>query len=141
MCNKKRNSCCCINFRRVSNNMTKYYDDYIKDSGVTLNQFSLIKNIEKIQPACISDIAKKVKLERTTVVRNLKPLFKEEIIKDISSEGSRDKNIVITTKGEDILKKANPLWEEAQKNIKYKLGNENYDNLMKAFDLLEDLWR
>ncbi len=131
--------CYCINFRRAANSITKYYDDYLKESSLTLNQFSLIKNILKIQPASISDIASKVRLERTTVVRNLKTLFKEGLIEDISKENERNKQVIVTKKGKEILDIAIPLWHEAQDNIEKILGMDNYNKSLEIFEIIDNL--
>lgn len=131
--------CYCINFRRAANSITKYYDDYLKESSLTLNQFSLIKNILKIQPASISDIASKVRLERTTVVRNLKTLFKEGLIEDISKENERNKKVIVTKKGKEVLDIAIPLWQEAQDNIEKILGMDNYNKSLEIFEIIDNL--
>ena len=132
MDNLKKHSCYCINFRRAANSITKYYDN-------TINQFSLLKNILKIEPASVSEIAVKVGLERTTVVRNLKSLFKERLIEDISEKFERNKKVRLTEKGKKTLNSAIPLWEEAQKDIENKIGKENFTNLLKTFDSLNKL--
>ena len=139
MDNLKKHSCYCINFRRAANIVTKYYDNYLKEVGITINQFSLLKNILKIEPASISDIAVRVGLERTTVVRNLKSLFKEDLIEDISEISERNKKVRLTEKGKDVLNSAIPLWEKAQKDIENKIGKENFTNLLKTFDSLNKL--
>lgn len=137
--NKTLSSCYCKNIRRLSNSITKYYDDYLKNAGLTLNQYSLLSSTEKIQPASITQIAKKVGLERTTIVRDLKPLFKMELIEDIAEEGKRNRKIVLTKKGKDILSRAKPYWDEAQKNIFNKLGEDKFDNFVDILNILADL--
>ena len=139
MDNLKKHSCYCVNFRRAANSITKYYDNYLKKAGLTINQFSLLKNILKIEPASVSEIAVKVGLERTTVVRNLKSLFKERLIEDISEKFERNKKVRLTEKGKKTLNSAIPLWEEAQKDIENKIGKENFTNLLKTFDSLNKL--
>ena len=108
-------------------------------TSLTLNQFSLINNILKIQPASISDIASKVRLERTTVVRNLKTLFKEGLIEDISKENERNKQVIVTKKGKEILDIAIPLWHEAQDNIEKILGMDNYNKSLEIFEIIDNL--
>lgn len=139
MGNKTLSSCYCKNIRRLSNSITKYYDDYLKNAGLTLNQYSLLSSTEKIQPASITQIAKKVGLERTTIVRDLKPLFKMELIEDIAEEGKRNRKIVLTKKGKDILNRAKPYWDEAQENIFNKLGEDKFDNFVDILNILADL--
>ena len=78
-------------------------------------------------------------MERTTVVRNLKSLFKERLIEDISEKFERNKKVRLTEKGKKTLNSAIPLWEEAQKDIENKIGKENFTNLLKTFDSLNKL--
>lgn len=136
---KKLSSCYCKNIRKLSNNITKYYDKHLSPIGLTLNQYSLISNIEKIEPASVTQISKKADLERTTIVRNLQTLFKKGLIEDISDKGKRDKKIILTAHGKELLKEAKPYWDDAQENIYDKLGEDNFNNLVDILNILNSI--
>lgn len=62
----------------------------------------------------VSDLANGVGLERTTVVRTLKPLIKRGFISDISEPETRRRKLHLTEKGCKTVAKAKPLWLQAQ---------------------------
>jgi DNA-binding MarR family transcriptional regulator len=85
--------CYCVSFRRAAKAITGYYDRILLSSGITLAQYSLLINLFKIAPCSTSVLAKAMKLERTTLVRNIKPLVAVGLIQDLAKEGERDRQL------------------------------------------------
>jgi DNA-binding MarR family transcriptional regulator len=119
--------------------VTNYYDKIIMPSGITLNQYFLLVNIMKIAPCSISALAKKVNLERSTLVRNIKPLISGGLVEDLSNTGERDRQLNVTRPGRKCLETAQPLWERAQTGLRSCLGEEDFEKLMEAAAHLEKL--
>lgn len=122
---KRKTSCYCINSRRLSNLITNKYDKHLQEINLTVNQYSLLVNINQLEICSVSDLAIYVGLERTTLVRTLKPLFDKKLIEDISETTQRNRQIKITQKGKEVLEKGKPLWKQAQKEIEDKIGKDN----------------
>jgi DNA-binding MarR family transcriptional regulator len=78
-------------------------------------------------------------LERTTLVRNLKPLMGAGMIRDLAEEGERDRKLTLTPAGAKTLKTAQALWKKAQAGLKKQLGRENCAKLMNAAAQLEKI--
>lgn len=128
---KKITSCYCINLRRAANSVTSYYDSVLESLGITITQYSLLSSLKKLGNCTVSDLAIHVGLERTTVVRTLKPLFTKKLIEDISEEGQRNRNLQLTKAGYEILEQAKPLWENAQKKLEEDIGIDEMDFLVR----------
>lgn len=135
---KRKTSCYCINSRRLSNLITNKYDKYLQEINLTVNQYSLLVNINQLEICSVSDLANYVGLERTTLVRTLKPLFDKKLIEDISETTQRNRQIKITQKGKEVLEKGKPLWKQAQKEIEDKIGKDNILVLSEIFSKLID---
>ena len=135
---KRKTSCYCINSRRLSNLITNKYDKYLQEINLTVNQYSLLVNINQLEICSVSDLAIYVGLERTTLVRTLKPLFDKKLIEDISKTTQRNRQIKITQKGKEVLEKGKPLWKQAQKEIEDKIGKDNILVLSEIFSKLID---
>ena len=133
---QKKSSCYCINLRRAANAITLFYDNSLESTGLTVNQFSLLKNLNHLGTSSISHLATYVGLERTTLTRTLKPLIKQGLIQDISETGSRDRKLQLTGLGKAALKQGIPLWESAQAEIENRLGKENLQWLSEITDKL-----
>ena len=135
---KRKTSCYCINSRRLSNLITNKYDKHLQEINLTVNQYSLFVNINQLEICSVSDLAIYVGLERTTLVRTLKPLFDKKLIEDISETTQRNRQIKITQIGKEILEKGKPLWKQAQKEIEDKIGKDNILVLSEIFSKLID---
>lgn len=127
---KKPSPCTCLNLRRASLAITKIYDEKLAPSGLTVSQFSILKHVEHMGPVSVSDLAACIRLDRTTVVRNLKPLEKSGLVVDNSLEGTRARQLQLTEDGMKLCDSAEKLWQEAQDHIEEKLGKDNVKNLI-----------
>ena len=125
--------CLCINLRRVAQKVTDFYDKALKPAGVSVNQYSLLVNISRMEGCGTGELAQQVRLEKSTLVRTLRPLLRAGLIDDRSSGESRRRKLYISPHGEEVLKKAFPLWENAQKDVAAALG-ENYNSLADIFE-------
>ena len=131
--------CHCIKLRRVANMVTSYYDNAMQHSGLSVNQYSLLRNIQKQGTCSVSALAAHVRLERTTLVRNLKPLLAKGYIEDLSLSGQRNRRLRLTKAGLAVLDIAVPLWERTQHEIEDLIGIPQLAVLEQTFAKLEKI--
>lgn len=136
MTKKHISNCYCINLRRAANVVTDFYDRILKPIGLTVNQYSLLINISRLGTSSVSDLADHVGLERTTLVRSLKPLFKLGYIEDISEIGQRNRQLQVTQEGQQVLQRGEILWRKAQSELEQKVGKEKLEQLSEILELL-----
>ena len=136
---KAKTTCYCARLRRSVNLMTKYYNQKMCSSGLSLKQYFLLVNLLSIGPCNITELAEYIELDRSTVVRNLKPLFGKGFIEDLSSPNSRDKAISVTQAGKETLKIANPLWLSAQTAIAESIGENEIEQALKVLENIEEV--
>jgi DNA-binding MarR family transcriptional regulator len=125
--------CICINLRRIGLKVTELYDKALKPVGLSATQYSLLVNLCREEGCGTGELAKRVKLEKSTVVRTLQPLLRDGFIVDTSTGGGRRRCLCMTPSGEDILQKAFPLWRVAQEEVTGKLGM-SYAQLVNFFE-------
>jgi len=136
---KRPSMCNCMNIRRASRAVTQFYDDVLKPSGITVAQMSLLLNIDLHKPITISELAKKMRIDRTTLNRNMKPLVEVGFIAVNPGKDSRTRQVVLTEKGGEAAIKGRDLWEEAQTSIKEYMGEEELAKLVQLLSKLEAL--
>lgn len=129
-------SCHCIALRRVNKAVTEYYDGKLKPCGVTINQFSLMRNLERLDSPSVSGLADAMGLERSTLVRTLQPLFAAGLIEDRSAAGTRNRSLALTKKGKGTLAAGEALWREAQRGFEERLGAKNLAAWRSMLDVL-----
>lgn len=134
---KRKSPCYCIGLRRAANAVSEIYDGFLKPVGLSVNQFSLVVNLSRLECGSVSDLANYVGLERTTVVRALKPLMARGLIEDVSMPGRRERALRLTRQGEKLLAEGLPLWETAQAEIERRLGG---DKTKELYDILGQLY-
>ena len=129
--------CYCIRLRRITHAVTQFYDTALSASGLTVNQYSLLANLKWLGTSSMTDLAAQVGLDRSTVVRNLRPLFNLGYVEDSSSPETRNKAIFVTQSGSAVLETARPLWERAQRNLTAIAGKEKLNELFDALAGIE----
>lgn len=91
--------------------------------------FRLLRQIEANPDATISELAKFVGLDRSTLGRNLKVLERQGLLVLPTCPDARARSVVLTPAGCAALVKAVPLWTHAQSEMKASLGM-GLDNLL-----------
>lgn len=129
---RKVTSCYCINLRRAANSITSYYDSVMEPLGISITQFSLLSSINKLEHCTVSDLALHIGLERTTVVRTLKPLLQKGYVEDTSEKGRRNRNLQLTIAGSEIIAQARPLWQQAQNKITEEIGKDEMESFIRT---------
>lgn len=111
----------CIRLRRAANEVSKLYDSYLKQAGVSANQFSLLAALENLGEGSVSDLANYVGLERTTVTRTIRPLLERGLVADVSERGTRSRCLKLTEKGEITRREGSALWMQAEQEMEKRV--------------------
>ena len=127
-------ACHCVKLRRTSNRLTEYYSRMLEPSGLTLPQFSLLKNINALGDCSTTQLSRKVGLEHSTLVRNLRLLVAQGLVVDMKKSGSKCNMWHITESGNCALAKGIPLWEQAQQVVEDALGKDGLRQFEDALD-------
>lgn len=128
-----------MNLRRASRSITGIYDNFLKPSGLSISQFSLLEHMKKLGLVSVSDLALKMRLDRTTLVRNLKSIEKRGFITDIALTGTRNRQLELTESGLEILERGEVLWIEAQNFLEQYLGEDDMNTLTGLLSKIEGL--
>lgn len=136
---KKLSPCNCLNIRRASRAVTHFYDKMLEPSGLTISQLSLLKHLKQVEPVSISELASIMRIDRTTLNRNMKPLTDSGFITIYPGEDPRTRQVAITKEGIVITDSAWQLWDKAQKSVKEYLGEEDLAVLNTLLSKLEAL--
>jgi DNA-binding MarR family transcriptional regulator len=86
----------------------------------------------------VSDLSVALRLDRTTLVRNLRPLEQKKWVEDISEEGTRNRQLQLTVSGRAVYNCADVLWERAQADITAYLGPEDAEKLTVLLSKIEN---
>ena len=106
--------CACAAARRRSRELSRFYDERMRGSGVRISQFTLMATLIQTGPMAATRLADFLGLERTTLTRNLRPLLRDGLVIVEDDADRRVRKIAITPKGEEAARRAFPFWRKAQ---------------------------
>lgn len=106
--------CHCFAARRNARYLTRLYDRHLSVANVSISQFSLLAVLASYPDISISELAERMVMERTTLVRALKPLQTAGFIHS-RAEGSRSAlRLSLSDDGMAKIQEAEPFWRAAQ---------------------------
>ena len=136
---KEPSICNCLNVRRASRAITQFYDEVLKPSGLTIAQLGMLRHLAVTEGTTVGGLAKRMRIDRTTLNRNMKPLLESGFITIAPGEDSRTRQITLTEAGKGASARAWALWGEAQTALGEYLGGEDLVKLVKLMSKLEAL--
>jgi DNA-binding MarR family transcriptional regulator len=106
--------CACSAARRKSRELTRFYEQSMRGSGLRASQFTLLATLIQTGPMPATRLADFLGLERTTLTRNLRPLHRDGLVIIEDGADRRVHKIAITAKGVAAAERAFPAWRRAQ---------------------------
>lgn len=131
-----KDQCHCIMLRKASRKLSSYYDEALAPLGVNIGQFSLLRNVNRLAPVSLTDLATALELDRSTVGRNTKVLERIGLVTFAQGEDQREAMVELTQAGHALLQRGAPLWDDVQDAIEARLGR---DGAQQLHDLLAAL--
>jgi len=116
--------CAMLRVRMTSRAVTRHYESYLAPSGLTGAQFTLLVSLKSDPGATATDLAERLAVDRTTLVRNLDVLERDGLL--VSTQDGRARRKTLTKAGDKLLSRALPLWRKAQDDLVGKLGEEGW---------------
>ena len=122
--------CLCMTLRRASRAATRLYDEWMKESGLKITQFSLLRNIGRAGTIHVTELARRLELERTAMGRNLDLLTRKGLIRNVGDDPDlRKRTVALTAEGERVQLAAEPVWRRAQAEMRRRLSKGAFASL------------
>ncbi|MGI4840991.1 MAG: MarR family transcriptional regulator [Janthinobacterium lividum] len=115
--------------------MTSIYEAQLAPHGLTVTQFSILQRLHQLAPVANLEFAVHMGMDRTTLVRGLKPLMAANWIETVDMpEGTvidkRSFGLQLTSDGIDKYRSAHVAWSNAQAETRQILGPELAEALL-----------
>lgn len=124
-------ACACNALRKASRAMTRFYDEVMEGTGLSLAQFAILRNIARHESLPLMKLAHLLVMDRTTLYRALKPLEREGWIALENGEG-RAKIVQLTDKGHQAVSRSREAWRDAQARLVGKFGRDRWNGVEAA---------
>ena len=126
--------CIVARLRMLNREVTGIYDDALRPLDVKVSQTNVLTAIAKLEPVSPRVIGKLLRIEQSTLSRNLERLRTRGWLRVVSGDDERSHRLEITAKGHRLLEKALPLWKRAQKDAEDLLGKQTVQALNDTAD-------
>lgn len=123
--------------RGAARQITASYDAAVGAMGIGSAQFTLLKTLAAHEPLALTELGARLRLDRSTVGRNVRVLEKSGLLKLGEGADGRETAVALTTQGHKVLAAAAPLWEQAQQDLERRLGKEGAASLRALLQTLE----
>ena len=123
-------NCLCFNLRRASRAVTQFFDAELRRHGIRPTQTPILTALAAKPGWSMEELSDALGLERTTLVRNLRPLQREGFIQATRGGPGSRIALSITAKGKKELEKFTPAWRSAQRALIQTLGEGRWSSVL-----------
>jgi DNA-binding MarR family transcriptional regulator len=128
--------CIAVRVRFVSRVITNLYDRALQQLDIKVNQASILVFLTVHSGSSPSDIGKGLRMEKSTVSRNVDRMRKKGWIEIGARDDGLSQVIRVTEKGSKLLAVVHVEWAKAQKAARELLGQEGVRSVQTLYDTL-----
>ena len=126
--------CTNLKLRQLSRAVSRHYDAYVSATGLKNTQYSLMSNVKMMGPVRPSDLAARMRLDLSTLSRNLQPLVALGWISIGPGEDARSRLVEVTEEGRAKRTEGQRAWKQAQLALNARLGAARVGELHALLD-------
>lgn len=116
--------CHCLAARRSARYLTRLYDAHLAPVGLSISQFSILALVDAHPTIAIAQLAEHMVMERTTLVRALRPLQNRGYLDSTPCGPKSAIRLSLSSAGTSAYRMAIPLWKNAQKTFEKSAGKD-----------------
>ena len=127
-------NCVCFNLRRVTRAVTQFFDAEMRRHGIRPTQGSILSSLQAKDSWNMAELSDWLGMERTTLVRNLRPLQRDGFVKAVGGGRGNRVELTITTKGRKQVESLTPAWKAAQSAVVKTLGEKRWSAILSELE-------
>lgn len=135
----KPRGCTNLKLRQLMRRVAQLYDGEVGKSGLRTTQYSLLSHVAQLGPVRPVDLARSMKVDASTLTRNLRPLMAAGWLRLDAGPDARSRLVHITDAGREKRQEAQRRWRVAQESLNQRLGVERVLALHALLDECQEL--
>jgi DNA-binding MarR family transcriptional regulator len=124
-----RRDCVGMRVRQLNRRITRLYDAALRPHGITTAQLNVLVALALMGEARAVDVAATLALEKSTLSRNLTRMIERGWISATPDARGAGQQLRILAAGRDIVERAMPAWQAAQRQARKELSPALVDAL------------
>src|SRR5437867_4123765 len=93
-------------------------------------QGTILRALNAKENWSMAELSDWLRMDRTTLVRNLRPLQRDGLVQAVGGGRGRRVELVITAKGRKQIETLTPAWKSAQSAVVKTLGEERWSAIL-----------
>lgn len=130
----KPQGCTNLKLRQLSRRVTRLYDREVGVTGLKNTQYSLLSHVVLLGPIQPSALAARMRLNASTLTRNMQPLIAQGWIRLEPGVDARSRLLVATDEGKALRAEAQRAWKRAQLSLNERLTPQRVVKLHALID-------
>ncbi|MFZ4286535.1 MarR family winged helix-turn-helix transcriptional regulator [Variovorax sp. HJSM1_2] len=130
----KPQGCTNLKLRQLMRRVGRFYDAELAGAGLKTTQYSLLTCLAKKGPMRPADLAKLLKMEASTLTRNVQPTIAAGWVEQSAGPDGRSRMLTLTEAGREKRQLAQRRWRVAQEQLNQLLGVERVIALHQLVD-------
>jgi DNA-binding MarR family transcriptional regulator len=126
--------CTNLKLRQLARAVTRHYDAYVARTGLKNTQYSLLSHVVLLGPIQPVELARRMKLDASTLTRNLQPLLAQGWLEIGPGADGRSRTIAATEAGRAKRAEGQRAWKQAQLALNARLGDARVVRLHELID-------
>jgi DNA-binding MarR family transcriptional regulator len=114
--------CTNLKLRQLTRTVSRGYDAVVGATGLKNTQYSLLSHVVLLGPIRPSELAARMKLDASTLTRNLQPLAAQGLVEIGAGGDARSRLVAATPAGRAKRIEAQRAWKQAQLALNATLG-------------------
>jgi DNA-binding MarR family transcriptional regulator len=135
----KPQGCTNLKLRQLMRRVAQLYDAEVGKTGLRGTQYSLLSYVVKLGPVRPVDLARAMKVDASTLTRNLRPLLDAGLVEMQPGPDARSRLVSATPAGKEKRQEAQRRWRVAQESLNQRLGSTRVVALHALLDECQDL--
>jgi DNA-binding MarR family transcriptional regulator len=123
-------NCVCFNLRWVTRKVTQFFDAEMRRHGIRPTQGTILASLITKDSWNMAELSDWLGMERTTLVRNLRPLQRDGLLRVSGGGRGRLVELAIAAKGRKQMEKLMPAWKSAQSAAVKTLGKKRWSAVL-----------
>jgi DNA-binding MarR family transcriptional regulator len=124
--------CVCFRLRRAARAVTQFYDRALKRHRLRATQLPILVAASRQESVPLAELARFLGMDRTTLLRNVRPLVRRRLLEVAPSADSRRSEIRTTAGGHALLGEVYPAWKRAQARALKSLRGSDWTRSLEA---------
>lgn len=116
--------CLAVRLRTLNRAITALYDEALRPHGLRVGQLNLLTAIARMDTARPGDLCRLLRMDKSTLSRDLEVLRRNGWIEVDDSAGRRSRPLKLTMAGGSLLAAVVPSWRKAQEQARALIGGE-----------------